>query len=80
MTTARVSVKTSAMEFTVALTVLDCASCAVVYAIPDSMQRERVADGKDFYCPNGHAQVYRESDRLPSSPASLSRTVEVSER
>jgi hypothetical protein len=35
-----------------------CAVCHVEFAIPESMERRRREDGKDFYCPNGHCNVF----------------------
>lgn len=41
---------------------LDCAQCGVVFAIPEELEQRWRADGKVFHCPNGHAQVFRETD------------------
>lgn len=54
----RVTVTQGAMDITVSLTVVDCGACAVVFAVPDRFDRERRADGKKFYCPNGHSLTY----------------------
>lgn len=55
------------------LYVLDCSECAVVFAIPAKMKRERQADGQDFYCPNGHDQAWvpTEADELRSRLAEV---------
>jgi hypothetical protein len=37
---------------------ISCATCFVEFAIPESMERRRREDGKDFYCPNGHCNVF----------------------
>lgn len=44
-----------------------CWSCGILYAAPRRFKEERLADiSKSFYCPNGHATVFRKSevDRL----------------
>ena len=38
---------------------LNCYSCGVWFAIPADLQRSRTRNGKSFWCPNGHAQVFR---------------------
>lgn len=35
-----------------------CYSCGVLFAMPLDMQRNRLADKTNFFCPNGHSQVY----------------------
>lgn len=39
-----------------------CASCGTVFAIEQELRQQRVKDGGDFYCPNGHVNVYRETE------------------
>ena len=39
-----------------------CHSCGVCYAIPERLDTDRRENGGSFYCPNGHGEVYRESD------------------
>jgi hypothetical protein len=46
------------MDITVALTAMDCPSCAVIFAVPDRLDKERREDGHAFYCPNGHSMSY----------------------
>lgn len=55
---SRVTVRQGVMDITVSLTAMDCPFCAVVFAIPDRLNKERVEDGKTFYCPNGHSMSY----------------------
>lgn len=38
---------------------VDCAKCGVQFCLTPALYRRRKADGADFYCPNGHANVYR---------------------
>jgi len=47
---------------TVTLETEVCCNCSVLFAVPDSLQRRRRADGDWFYCPNGHKQHYSESE------------------
>lgn len=43
-----------------------CYRCAIVFAVPNTFQRNRLEDKESFFCPNGHSQAYVESraDRL----------------
>lgn len=45
----------------VAMVTDDCCICGVIFAMPTSLQTERLRDGGTFYCPNGHAQHYVET-------------------
>lgn len=38
-----------------------CGECGISWAQPAEFANARRADGKTFYCPNGHARVFRES-------------------
>lgn len=40
----------------------DCCNCGVIFAMPERIAKQRREDGKNFYCPNGHPMVYRESE------------------
>jgi hypothetical protein len=41
------------------LVTIECYRCAVLFAMPDSLNRECLKDhSRSFYCPNGHGQVY----------------------
>jgi len=46
----------------VTLTIMECGECGMTFAVPEGWRRERQETGKGWYCPNGHARVYRESD------------------
>ena len=50
----------------VALFVLDCAECGVVFGITKDYEERRRKDGVSFHCPNGHANAWNETeaDRL----------------
>lgn len=37
----------------------ECYKCAVKFAIPASLQRRLRETGDEFFCPNGHGQVYK---------------------
>lgn len=43
-----------------------CGECGVLFGAPQKLFAARRCDGQVFYCPNGHARVFRESeaDRL----------------
>jgi hypothetical protein len=38
---------------------VDCAECAVEFCLTPSLYQRRRDDGKGFYCPNGHSNVFR---------------------
>lgn len=38
-----------------------CSECGIAYQVPENYRNKRREDGKTFYCPNGHAQCFRES-------------------
>lgn len=40
---------------------LDCATCGTLFCLARPMYERRLKDGKAFFCPNGHSNVYRES-------------------
>lgn len=63
-TTARVT--GSIGSVTVAMTVLDCPECAVIFAITGEFEKRRRSDGASFCCPSGHSMSYAENevDRL----------------
>lgn len=44
------------------LYITDCCTCGVVFGIPETLKARRLADGKDFYCPNGHPMVFQDTD------------------
>lgn len=52
------------MSFTEILTftVVHCCRCSVPFGMTKALNARRLNDGKDFYCPNGHPQVYSESN------------------
>lgn len=73
-TTLRVEVTRADTKMTVALAVMDCAGCGVIYAIGDEYNRRRIEDGKSFCCPNGHSQAYGgELDKLRTKAANAER-------
>jgi hypothetical protein len=44
------------------LEVLSCAECGLLWAMPETYVNRRRNDGRLFYCPNGHGQLYRETE------------------
>lgn len=36
----------------------DCCACGVLFAMPTDLKNRRLADKKNFWCPNGHAMSY----------------------
>ena len=39
-----------------------CCSCGVTFGFTQGYKSQRLKDGKTFYCPNGHAQIYSNND------------------
>lgn len=39
-----------------------CGECGVAFALTQAFEDARRRDGKNFYCPNGHSRVYRETE------------------
>jgi uncharacterized Zn finger protein (UPF0148 family) len=44
-----------------ALSVRSCPACGVEYALPEQLVEQRRRDGGDWYCPNGHSLVFKET-------------------
>lgn len=40
----------------------DCPSCGLLFGGPSEFFDRRRQDGKSFYCPNGHAQSFKENE------------------
>lgn len=59
--TAHVEVVRAETRITVSLAVMDCATCGVIFGVPDEFDARRRADAKTFYCPTGHSMSYNES-------------------
>jgi hypothetical protein len=54
-------VTTATYVYSTTLTVIAC-HCGIPFAIPDDLYRSRRNDGKTFYCPQGHAASYGETE------------------
>lgn len=69
----------AALSFTHHLETLTCCSCGVEYAVPQRFLEARRDDKREFYCPNGHAQVFRKSraDELAAELAAEKRAREI---
>lgn len=57
----RISIRTNTQQ-TVALYVMDCANCGLIFAVNEEYDQRRRSDGKGFYCPNGHSLSHGETD------------------
>jgi hypothetical protein len=51
---------------TLTIAITACHACGVQFGMPKSLLAARRADGKGFWCPNGHSLAFRETetDRL----------------
>ena len=67
----------SATSTYVQLTEMECGKCGVAFAIPESMRSEKERDGGNWFCPNGHSRVYRETvtEKLAKERARSARLV-----
>lgn len=45
-------------RITITLVAEECYLCGTPFAMPSTLRKERLADHRAFYCPNGHGQVY----------------------
>lgn len=64
--------------YSTSLTVTSCGFCHIPFAIPKNLYVARYADGKTFYCPNGHCIFWSETtnDLLKEENAKLAKTLE----
>lgn len=51
-----------------------CISCGVHFAVPISYQQQRVADQRNYWCPNGHQQHYTGKTEAQKLRDQLERT------
>ena len=51
---------------TIEFETIECCDCGIVFQVPADFDENRVEDGREFYCPNGHEQSYPdcEDDKL----------------
>lgn len=57
---------------------IDCAECGITFGVDSKIIERRREDGDKFYCPNGHANVYRPS-RQEARIKQLTREVKAAE-
>jgi hypothetical protein len=60
------------------LHVIECARCNIDFGIGDDFMRRRREDHEDFYCPNGHPNVYRGPTEVEKERDRLKRQLEFS--
>lgn len=41
---------------------IDCAVCGLAFGVPDSFNRRCRTDGRRFFCPSGHVNVYTDNE------------------
>lgn len=62
-----------------ALEAIECGVCGIPFAFPQDLVAKRRADGRDFWCPNGHKIAYGDTEvkrlrrQLKEAEASASR-------
>lgn len=59
----RVRLERTAEYFTAVLSIMDCGECGAIFGVTREFDSRRRDDGKTFYCPSGHARVYRETEK-----------------
>lgn len=67
------------------LEVYDCANCGITFGVPQEWDTERRADGRGFYCPNGHVLSYHDStakrlEKTLAEKATLEKRVQNTEK
>lgn len=67
--------------FTGTLTVMECGECGVTFGLTEEFIKQRQADHRIWYCPNGHNRYYPQKSeaeklraRLRSAEAQLTHT------
>jgi hypothetical protein len=51
-----------------------CSECAIRFLVPEAWRKERHADHRNFYCPNGHSQYYPQKSEAEVLREELDRT------
>jgi hypothetical protein len=46
----------------IVIVTIPCPSCGIIFGVPQDFDRERRADGRTFYCPNGHVLTFGKSE------------------
>ena len=65
MTTTARRINATTQIGVVAMTVLDCPNCGVLFGIEEAYEARRRYDGRSFHCPSGHTMSYEaEETRL----------------
>lgn len=49
----------TAFNITEVIETLQCAECAITFGVPRRFEQDRRSDHKQFYCPQGHVNIYR---------------------
>ncbi len=64
------------LAYSTTLTVLSCGSCEIPFAMPRNLHKAALADGRWFWCPNGHKIHYAstENDQLREKLAQAERS------
>lgn len=50
------------MQTTIILKYITCCVCITRFAMDEELYRRRREDGKGFWCPNGHDQIFTDSE------------------
>lgn len=66
------------LTYTDQLVIVECCLCHMTFAMPGFKQRQCKENGANFFCPNGHGQVYSETAvmRLEREKRQLAQQVE----
>lgn len=48
-----------------------CSNCGILFAMEEGFQKERLADKRSFYCPNGHGMSYTGKSEVEKLRAQL---------
>lgn len=64
--------------------IIECAACSIDFGIGDDFMARRREDHRNFYCPNGHSNIYpgpsKEERRLAAAEAELEAARSLAQR
>lgn len=54
----------SIITYSTTLILETCCNCSIPFGMSETLYHQRLDDGKQFYCPNGHPQHYTKRENL----------------
>jgi hypothetical protein len=59
------------IQKTVRISTITCASCGIIFGIPDWFETDRRRDHRDFYCPSGHCLAFNSPNQAEREAKAL---------